>query len=89
MPGAYDFYLQGRGYLQDYDKTENLDSAITVFQRAIALDPNYALAYAGLGETYWQKYLASKDPRWVQPARHACERALNPDRAACRRARAV
>ncbi len=79
VPGAYDFYLQGRGYLQDYDKTENLDSAITVFQRAIALDPNYALAYAGLGEAYWQKYSASQDSRWVQPARHACERALSPD----------
>ncbi len=77
VPGAYDFYLQGRGYLQDYDKTENLDSAITVFKRAIALDPNYALAHAGLGETYWQKYLASKDSQWVQPARHACELALN------------
>jgi tetratricopeptide (TPR) repeat protein len=77
VPGAYDFYLQGRGYLQDYDKTENLDSAITVFQRAIALDPNYALAHAGLGETYWQKYLASKDSQWVQSARHSCELALN------------
>lgn len=79
VPGAYDFYLQGRGYLQSYDKAENLDSAVTVFKHAIALDPNYTLAYAGLGEAYWQKYLVSKDAQWVRQARTACERALSPD----------
>ncbi len=79
VPGAYDLYLQARGYLQDYDKVENLDSAITVFKQALALDPDFALAYAGLGEAYWQKYVASKDARWVASARDACERALRPD----------
>ena len=49
-PAAYDFYLQGRGYLQDYHKSENLESAITVFQHALERDPQYALAYAGLGK---------------------------------------
>ena len=33
---AYDLYLQGRGYLQIYDKVENLQNAITAFQRALA-----------------------------------------------------
>jgi TolB-like protein len=79
VPDAYDFYLQGRGYLRDYDKPENLDDAVSVFRRAIALDPNFALAYAALGQTYWQKYVFSKDPRWIESARQACERALNPD----------
>lgn len=79
IPGAYDFYLQGQGYLQGYDRAENLDSAVTVFQHAIALDPQYALAYAGLGEAYWQKYASSKDSQWVSTARGACERALNVD----------
>ena len=84
VPGAYDFYLQGQGYLQGYDKTENLASAVTVFQHAIMLDPNYALAYAGLGEAYWQTYLASKDSQWVQSARRACDQArkLDPQLAA-------
>jgi serine/threonine-protein kinase len=71
--------LQARGYLQDYDKVENLDSAITVFNQALDLDPNFALAYAGLGEAYWQKYAASKDARWVASAREACGRALRSD----------
>src|SRR3989475_5491530 len=48
VAGAYDFYLQGRGYLQNYDRVENLENAIQVFERALAFDPNYALAYAAL-----------------------------------------
>ena len=77
---AYDLYLQGRGYLQNYDKVENLQNAISVFQRALGTDPNYSLAYAGLGQAYWMNYQATKETQWVQPAREACERALELDR---------
>ena len=79
VPAAYNSYLQGRGYLQNYDKTENLDSAIGSFERAVALDPNYALAYAGLGQAHWQKYQAGHDPKAVDSARQACQRALSLD----------
>ena len=78
-PGAYNLYLQGRGYLQNYDKPENTDSAIRVFQQALQLDPNYAVAYAALGDAYWRKYRDEKDPRWVQNSRDACEQALRLD----------
>lgn len=73
---AYDFYLEGRGYLQNYDKAENLQNAIASFERALATDPNYALAYAGLGQTYWLKYQETQETEWVQPAREACEHSL-------------
>jgi serine/threonine protein kinase/tetratricopeptide (TPR) repeat protein/TolB-like protein len=76
---AYDLYLQGRGYLQDYDRVENLQNAINSFQRALATDPKYALAYTGLGQAYWLKYQESKDTKWVLPAREACEHALGFD----------
>ncbi len=81
-PQAYDYYLQGRGYLQDFHKVENTDSAIAVFQRALERDPNYALAYAGLGEAYWYKYENTKDAPWVTQALSACERAVALDGAA-------
>src|SRR5437899_122325 len=77
VAGAYDFYLQGSGYLQNYDRVENLDNAIQVFEGALALDPNYALAYAGLGKASSKKYESSKEPRWVQSSRRDCERALS------------
>ena len=72
VAGAYDYYLQGRGYLQNYDREQNLDSAIQVFQRALKLDKNYAPAYAGLGEAYWQKYRSNKLPQWLQQSRDSC-----------------
>jgi eukaryotic-like serine/threonine-protein kinase len=80
VPAAYGLYLEGTGYLQNYDQPENVDSAIGVFRQALALDPNYALAYAGLGSAYWTKYELSKDTQWVNESREACERALSLDR---------
>src|SRR5262249_42491286 len=52
QPGAYDFYLQARGYLLNYDRAENLNNAIAVFRKALEIDARFAAAYAGLGETY-------------------------------------
>jgi adenylate cyclase len=48
---AHDAYLKG---MEAYNTrtTENLYKAIKYFQRAIKLDPNYALAYAELGGVY-------------------------------------
>ena len=79
VASAYDFYLQGRGYLQNYDKPENIENAVNLFQRALSSDPNYSLAYAGLGEAYWKKYESSKDSRWVEHSRTACQQALSLD----------
>lgn len=79
VASANDFYLQGRGYLQNSDRPENIDNAISVFERALSLDPNYALAHAGLGDAYWKKYGAGNDTQWVEAARRACARALSLD----------
>ena len=74
-PAAYDYYLRGRGYLMEYQKAENVDSAIEVFQRALERDPNYTLAYAGLGESYWHKYQATHAAEWMTRALEACQKA--------------
>ncbi len=78
-PAAYDYYLRGLGYLQDYHRPENVTSAIALFNRALERDPNYALAYAGLGEAYWVKYNATYEPGWMDQAMQACERAVGLD----------
>jgi serine/threonine protein kinase/tetratricopeptide (TPR) repeat protein len=50
-PEAYRLYLEGRQLW--YGRTpEGLRKSIDLFQQAITADPSYALAYAGLGETY-------------------------------------
>jgi serine/threonine-protein kinase len=76
MPDAYDFYLQGRGYLQRYENPENIDTAIGMFERALAEDSLYALAFAGLGEAYWHKYKTTSDTQWVARAVEYCQRAV-------------
>ncbi|MGB8801416.1 MAG: protein kinase [Candidatus Acidiferrales bacterium] len=71
-PAAYDYYLQGRGYLKDYQKPESIDSAISVFTKALEQDSDYALAEAGLGEAYWRKYRLTKDASYVEKAEAEC-----------------
>ncbi len=75
-PGAYEFYLLGRGYLMDYNRAENLDQAVRLFRQAIDKDHNYAAAFAGLGEAYWRKYQFSKDTSWVDLAVQNSQRAI-------------
>ena len=67
-PAAYDYYLQGQGYLQQYQIPENIENAILLFNRALQKDQNYGLAYAGLGESYWRKYEHTQDSQWVKQA---------------------
>jgi TolB-like protein/Flp pilus assembly protein TadD len=49
---AYQFYLQGR-YFWNKRSKEGLQKAIYYFERAIDKDPGYALAYAGLADSYY------------------------------------
>ena len=69
VPAAYTYYVTARGYLQRYDRVENLDSSIAMFQQAVEQDPRYALAYAGMAEAYWRKHQATKDTTFLKLAR--------------------
>jgi eukaryotic-like serine/threonine-protein kinase len=51
IPEAYEAYLKGRYYWSRRDRT-SLDKSLGFFNEAIAKDPNYALAYAGLADVY-------------------------------------
>ena len=48
---AYQLYLRGRFYWNK-NTPENSQKAIELFNQAIAIDPNYALAYAGIADAY-------------------------------------
>jgi serine/threonine protein kinase/tetratricopeptide (TPR) repeat protein len=75
VPTAYDFYVQGVGYLQRYEKPANVDTAISLFKRATAEDHYYAQAQATLAEAYWYKYNATKDLQWAQEAEQSVKAA--------------
>jgi TolB-like protein/Flp pilus assembly protein TadD len=48
---AYDLYQRGRS-LWERRSGDNLPKAIAFYEQAVAHDPNYALAYAGLADAY-------------------------------------
>ena len=51
---AYDYYLKGRDYYYRYKKQDN-ETAIELFKKALDLDAEYSLAWAGLGDAYAQR----------------------------------
>jgi serine/threonine protein kinase/Tfp pilus assembly protein PilF len=61
---AYRLYLQGRHYWNRWTE-EGFYKAIEYFQQAVETDPRYALAYAGLADSYvllgWNSYLPPKE----------------------------
>lgn len=48
---AWDCYLRGRAYLNEQTKRGTIE-ARTMFERALALDPGYSQAYAGLAHSH-------------------------------------
>jgi TolB-like protein/Tfp pilus assembly protein PilF len=79
-PEAYRLYLKGRYYW--YKLTpEGLQKAIEYFQQALEKDPAYALAYAGLADTYnTLAFFTVLPPREVMPkAKAAAVKALGID----------
>jgi TolB-like protein/Flp pilus assembly protein TadD len=50
-PEAFRAYVRGRAIL-DAKNPDNFEKAIDEFQKAVALDPTFALAYAGLADAF-------------------------------------
>src|SRR5712664_1658169 len=52
-PDAYEAYLRGRYYLSNqFTMSQPLNMAKSYFEESIQKDPDFALAYAGLADTY-------------------------------------
>ncbi len=77
---AYDNFLRGVEYFSSFTKDDNAKARQT-FEKAVALDPKYADAYACIGLTYlfdwvWQWSL---DPQALEHASEMAQRALALD----------
>jgi TolB-like protein len=77
---AHDLYLQGR-YLWHTRQLPDMLQSVKLFQSAIAEDPNYALAYAGLADSYVVMTINTQmSPAEALPrAKAALQRALELD----------
>jgi TolB-like protein/DNA-binding winged helix-turn-helix (wHTH) protein/Tfp pilus assembly protein PilF len=77
---AYDLYLQGR-YFWNKRTTQGLQQAVECFEQAIAKDPDYARAYAGLADSLalMSSYDVASPSVLIPKARAAALKALELD----------
>jgi TolB-like protein len=78
-PGAYEQYLEGRVLLNRRGK--QMPRALECFQRALAIDPDYALAHAGAADAYTLLTFYGALPVWeaAPKVRAAARRAIALD----------
>jgi tetratricopeptide (TPR) repeat protein/TolB-like protein len=74
-PGSYESYLKAVGYMQRWDKPGNLDRSIDMFTEVCRKDRQFALAFAGLGESYRLRYSLDHDQKSLEAALQASKRA--------------
>ena len=74
---AYDLYLKGR-YFWNKRSTQGFERAVECFEQAIAKDPTYARAYAGLADSYalMSSYSMAPQNELMPKARTAALKAL-------------
>jgi len=79
---AYQSYLKGM-YFASKRTSETIQKGLGYFQRAIEIDPNYALAYSGLASSYARLPITSDVPsrEVLRMAKQAAMKALEIDEA--------
>jgi TolB-like protein len=77
---AYQLYLQGR-FHWNKRTSEDFQQAVVFFKKAIEKDPNYALAYAGLADTYalFPDWVNGRPKEFMPQAKQAALKALELD----------
>ena len=79
-PEAYQLYLKGRYHLLKVTRSE-VQTSLSLFQQAIAVDPSYALAYVGLASAYRALALGGEllPTEFFPKAKAAAQKALDID----------
>jgi adenylate cyclase len=75
---AYEFYLRGRKLFQTWNR-QNMEFARQMFVRAVAIDPEFALAWAGLANTYVDLYRWGRNSRDLEEGKRTSAHALKLD----------
>ena len=74
---AYDFYLRGRRFYSQFSQ-HGIELALKMFEKAIESDDTYALAYAGISDSYSYLYShVSRTEENLQNANLASQKAVN------------
>ncbi len=78
---AYDLFLRGKSYARRLTR-QDLEFALQMFENAVAMDPNFALAHAAVAKVCAEyHYNFQRDASWIGRAMAASQRAvaLQPD----------
>ena len=75
---AYEHYVRARQQMYEM-QTKSLSAAILHFEQAIRFDPDYALAYSGLGTAHALQFIRTSNPEDIQRASAYLERAIELD----------
>ncbi len=67
---------QARGYLGRYDRIQNLEIAILLFEKALQREPSYAPAHAGRAEAFLRNYRLTADALSLERARDGVRAAM-------------
>lgn len=79
-PTAYEAYLRGLNYANAFITPDNLKMAVTMFEKAVDLDPQFATAYAELSKSNSFLYLTiDHSPERLAQAKKALDRAFELD----------
>ncbi len=72
---AYDLYLRGKNFVRRLSR-QDLESALQLFDNAVARDPDFALAHAAIANACAQYHLNfEREDRWIERAVAASEKA--------------
>src|SRR5947209_2934291 len=73
---AYDLYLRGRNYARRVGR-QDLQFALQMYENAVALDPQFALAHAAIANVCAQYYYHfERQQEWIDRAISASQRAI-------------
>ena len=81
-PEVYSLYLQGKYFMTPpREGKEDMEKAVSAFQQALAIDPDYAPAWVGLSWVYeyQTRYRLQPRAKGIALSREAAERALAID----------
>ncbi len=77
---AWEYYTRGRQIYNEFGAAE-FDEIRELYEKALELDPDYALAVSGLGSLYVTRFINQTDPNDLTRGIELCEKAveLDPD----------
>ena len=73
---AYTLYLKGKTEYLKYTY-KGFEKSIDYYKQALKLDPSYALAYSGMGDSYAQMFIDNQDELYSELSIQSSERALS------------